>query len=423
MLMTSSMAKPARFLGLFGLMAGLALAVAGCSKNPTSYVDPTSSITTTKTPTALIDVATLKQWVDEGKLNNTSRTTRDRIVIVDVTTPAGYAAGHIPGAVFWNSSTEEVAARLEAVAALTSEIPTGPMMDTYLQRWGVDKNTTIVLTTGAPSNGGSAYNMPRSYWSMRYWGFARERVKVLNGGDSLWIAGGNTLTTAVPAITPSTMSVRDNYTGSIACLHLRASVGDVISTVDGMNLGTIDTSATGTVILDVRGGSNPSYMMNSRVDDYAQYLVSGFPEAFKPVSDITARYASFGVTSSTKMTYVTCASGHRASTAFFILDGLLKWPVALYDGSSGQWTAYRTANGVNAAWRMDANTPGTARARSWGTLSGTLVLDPTANAIYTSITDPRANQIFLEDKAYFTTGTIVGSGGGGGGGGGTGSGC
>ena len=74
MLMTSSMAKPVRFLAVLGLMAGLALAIAGCSKNPTSYVDPTSSITTTKTPTALIDVATLKQWVDEGKLNNTSRT-------------------------------------------------------------------------------------------------------------------------------------------------------------------------------------------------------------------------------------------------------------------------------------------------------------------------------------------------------------
>jgi 3-mercaptopyruvate sulfurtransferase SseA len=424
-MLRTSLKKRAALIGLSAVMALLAFTVTGCGKNPTAYTDPSSSITTTLTPTSLIDVATLKQWVDEGKLNNNAPTARDRIVIVDVTTAAGYAAAHIPGSVLWNNSTEVGAARLEALGALTSEVPTGSMMDSYLQRWGVDKNTTIVITMGAPSNGGSGTAGPRAYFTLRYWGFPRERIKLLNGGDSLWVAGGNTLTAVVPSVRRSTMSVRDNYTGSTACLSMRTAIGDMINVVDGMNLGAIDTSATGTVLLDVRGGSNPSYMMNSRVDDYNQYLVSGFPEAIKPVSDITARFASFGVTSSTKLTYVTCASGHRASTSFFILDGILHWPVSLYDGSSGQWTAYRTANGVAAAWRLDANSPGTSRARSWGTLSGTLVLDATANAIYTSITDPRANQIFQEDKIYLTTGQTTGGSntGGGGGGGGTPSGC
>jgi hypothetical protein len=38
-----------------------------------SYPDPTDSITTTKTATALIEPATLKQWMDEGKVNNMIR--------------------------------------------------------------------------------------------------------------------------------------------------------------------------------------------------------------------------------------------------------------------------------------------------------------------------------------------------------------
>jgi 3-mercaptopyruvate sulfurtransferase SseA len=386
-------------------MAGLALTIAGCGKNPSSYTDPYASVTTTKTPNALIDAATLKGWMDEGKVNSTNLKSRDRVVIVTVTTPAAYATGHIPGSPLWNSNTDLTPGRLEGVAALTSEVPTGPAMDALIQRLGIDQNTTVVFTG---SRGSNVLNMTRAYFTFRYWGFPKNRLKVLQGGDSLWVSAGNTLTTATPSIRSSAMSVRDNYAGSLASFSMRTAIGDMINVVDGINLGTINaTSPTGIRILDTRGGVDPlvgPYIANSKVDDYGQYLTTP-NAAFKPLGDMTARLATFGVTASTSMTYVSCASGHRASSLFFVLDGMLGWPVTLYDGSSGQWLALP---------------------RTFGTVptTTTLTLDPLSNTIYTSITDPRANQIGVEDKLYMTTGQTGGSSGGGNNGGdGTPSGC
>jgi hypothetical protein len=66
MLRTSVSKRRAALIGLLAIMAGLAVTMTGCAKNPTSYNDPYSSVTTTKTANALIDAATLKGWMDEG---------------------------------------------------------------------------------------------------------------------------------------------------------------------------------------------------------------------------------------------------------------------------------------------------------------------------------------------------------------------
>lgn len=425
MLRTSPMPRGAALPALLAIALGLALAVTSCGKNPAGYVDPTAQVTTTHTPTALIDAATLRQWMDEGKVNNTSPTCRDRVVIVLVGTPATYGTGHIPGAVLWNSSSELTVGRLEAVAALTSEPPAGPAMDALIQRMGIDRNTTVVLSVSRSQN---VLNMTRAYFTLRYWGFARNRIKCLQGGDDAWLAAGNTLTTEVPVVRPSHLSVRDLYAGSTASVEMRAPIGEMIDVVDRMNTGALDTtSATGIKILDVRGGVDPAvgpYVYHSKVDDYNQYLVTGALANFKPTADMVARLATFGVTARTSLTYVYCASGHRASSTFFLLDGILGWPVKLYDGSSGQWLSYRTAN-VAAAWRIDVNTAGTTLPRTFGTVptNTTLALDPVSNTIFTSVADPRANQIGLDDKAYMSSSGSSGSGDTGDGGGGGPSGC
>lgn len=420
MLWKSRIAKRAALVGLLGILTGLTLAVTGCGKNPTSYVDPTASITTTLTPTALIEASTLKQWMDEGLVNNTNPRARDKVVIVDVATSAQYGAGHIPGAVWFNGSGELTVSRLEALATLTSETPDGPSMDALIQRMGIDRYTTVVFTGATGQN---FLNASRAYFTFRYWGFPRERLKVLQGGEAAWTALGQTLTTDVPVVTPSTMSVRDLYDGTAAYLSFRAPIGEMIGVIDKFNSGALNPAdPNGVTVLDVRGGTITWSMANSKIDDYNQYYVAGSNATFKSIEDVTARLATFGVTASTRMTYVSCASGHRASSVFFVLDGMLRWPVELYDGSSGQWGAYITANGVGANWRVDTNSPGTTLPRTTGTPSGTLVLDPTSNAMYSSISDPRANQVAREDKAYLQSGTTAGGGGGGGGTGG-GSGC
>ncbi len=422
---SSSLTKRAAHVGLLGLMAALALTLASCGKNPTSYEDPLASITTTKTPTALIEAPTLKAWMDEGKVNNTLPNARDKVVIVTVGTPATYATSHIPGSVLLNSGTELTVGRLEAVSPLTSEVPDGASMDALVQKLGIDQYTTVVFTV---STGQNFLNATRAYFTFRYWGFARERLKILQGGDAGWTAAGYTLGTVATTAQPSRFSVRELYDGTGACLNFRMPIGDMIDAVDRINAGTLaTTTATGVKILDVRGGVDPlvgPYVANAKVDDWNQYYVTGQSSTFKPLADMVTRLESFGITSSTSMTYVYCASGHRASSVFFVLDGILRWPVRLYDGSSGQWFGYRTANSVGTAWRVDTNSPNTTLPRTFGTIaSGTLTLDPVANTILVSITDRRANQIFVEDKLYLSTGQASPSSPGDGGGDGTGSGC
>jgi 3-mercaptopyruvate sulfurtransferase SseA len=408
---------------LAGVLLGATLALVGCggADDKGSYPDPTASITTTKTATALIEPATLKQWMDEGKVNNTDPASLDRVVIVTVGTAAQYATQHIPGAQLLNSSTELLMTRLEGVGSMTTMVLDGPSMDNLIQRLCIDGRTTIVLVASKNQN---SLNATRAYFTFRYWGFPKERLKVLNGGENGWEAAATTngwaaahaLTTAVPTITPGTYSVRNHYVNSgssTANFGLRTSIGEMLSVVDKINNGSQATDANGVAILDVRGGNPTVYVRNASVDDYAQYAMSGAgnTSTFKPVAELTARLATFGVTGSKSMIYVYCASGLRAAAPFFVLDGILGWNVSMYDGSWGQWSSYATAaaaNKVAPAWLSDANTAGTTISRTFGVIAAagtSVVIDPTSNAMYSAVTDRRANQILNEDKAYFTGGS------------------
>lgn len=410
-------------LGLAGLLAAVTLGVWGCADHPTSYEDPAAGIVTTKTPTNLIEAATLMQWMDEGRVNSTDPDTRDRVVVVEVATAANYAANHIPGSVLLNSSTELMMTRMDGLAPIGNETPDGPAMDAVIQKLGIDARTTIVF---AVSTGQNYLNATRAYYNFRYWGFPKERLKVLQGGDAGWTAAGYTLTTDVPTVVPSEFSVRDLYKGDFRNFGARIAMGQMIDFVDRINSGALSaTAADGVAILDTRGGIDPvtgSYINNALLDNYAEYYVAGASSTFKPTTDLVARLASFGITAEKSQTVIYCASGVRASSLYFILDGILGWPCQVYDGSSGQWLAYTTANGVAAAWRVDTNSPNTTVPRTFGTPSGTLTLDPVANATYSSILDRRANQILVEDQTYFSSGGTTAPPPGGGGGGG-GSGC
>lgn len=423
------MTRRSMLFSLVGLLLTTMLAISGCGGGGSSYDDPAASITTTKTASALIEPATLKQWMDEGKVNNADPTSLDRVVVVTVATAAQYATQHIPGAQLLNSATELLMTRLEGVGSITTMVLDGPSIDNLVKRFGINKNTTIVFVA---SNNQNALNATRAYFTFRYWGFPKERLKVLNGGENGWAnaATANSwtasyaLTTVAPTIAPSTFSVKNLYNGNTNNFSLRTSIGEMLSTVDKINNGSLSAGPTGASILDVRGGNPTVYIQNSGIDDFNQYVMSGAGNAstYKATNDIIARLATFGVTSAKSMNYIYCASGVRAASPFFVLDGILGWPVTMYDGSWNQWSSYASTAATNlvaAPWRTDVVTTSTAINRTVGAIAtpGTsIVLDPVANAMYTSITDPRANQILNEDTAYFTSGSTSTPPSGGGGG-------
>lgn len=402
--------------GLIAMLAVGSLGIWGCADHPTEYDNPNDSIITTKTPTALIEAATLAEWIDEGRLNSTDPGSRDKIVIFAVASPTAYNTGHIAGAQLWNWNTESSLTRLEGVAASGSMVITGPVLDTILSRAGVDEHTTVVFTTPDDFNKAS-----RGWWTLRYWGFPKERIKILQGGDAGWVAAGNTLVTEAPTVAPSNFSVRDLAAYSEFGGDFRVSIGEAIRAVDAINSGATPDIRW----LDVRGGVDPvagGRIQVAQLDSWNAYYATGTTATLKPVDELVARLATFGVTAATPLTYVNCQGGVKCTVTFFILDGILGWPVQSYNGSWGQWSAYGNDT-VADAWETDLVTPNTAINRSFGTWTpGTPAIDPVANAAY-GIADPRANQIESEDEAYFSSGGTTTPPPGGGGGGGGGSGC
>lgn len=406
--------------GLIAVLAIGSLGIWGCADHPTEYDNPNDGIVTTKTPTALIEAATLMEWIDEGRLNSTDPDSRDKVVVITVTTAAAYATGHIPGSQLWNYDTELYQTRLEGVAAGSTMVVSGPALDTFLSRAGIDEHTTVVFTASTTGGARDLREATRGWWTLRYWGFPKERIKVLQGGDAGWTAiEGNTLVTEVPTITPSDFSIRDLAATSEFRGDLRTSIGEMIRAVDAVNSGaTPDVK-----FLDVRGGSPlpTSKMGPAQLDSWNLYYVAGTSGTLLPLEDLVARLATFGVTEATPLTYVNCQGGVKCTIPFFVLDGMLGWPVQSYNGSWGQWSAYGTDT-IADAWETDLVTPGTTTSRSTGTWTpGSVAIDPVANAAY-GLSDPRANQIENEDAAYFSSGgtTTPPPGGGGGGGG---SGC
>jgi 3-mercaptopyruvate sulfurtransferase SseA len=414
----------------------------GSSAGTTSYGNP---ITTTST-SAIIDAATLAAWVDEGKVNAPFGNA-DRVVIVSVTTAASFTSArrHIPDAVLLDSATELSMVREEGLGPAAVMMLGGPQMDALVQKLGIDGSTTIVLTHPRGSTDTEHLQPAVAYWTFRYWGFPRERVKMLNGGDDAWDVAGRPLTDAAIVPTRSTFSVTSN---KVLKDTLRFSVGEMLAMVDSMNR---DASVRNTwQMLDVRGFATSPYIANAyRGNGPMQFIldrVNGestrnrlYPDRATAISRMAGLPVLDGAgnafLSPTKKLISMCGSSANCAPIFVVFDAVLAVPegdAAMYDGSSMQWNNYSIArikaagatDAQAAAWAFDAPTPGTSLLRAIGALPAPVPGENPfvpGNFAY-SPSQSEANQIENADRAYMSRS----SGGGstpGGGGGSTGGGC
>ncbi|MDA8423965.1 MAG: selenite/tellurite reduction operon rhodanese-like protein ExtH [Nitrospiraceae bacterium] len=341
------------------ILCAVLLPLAGCGGGSSSSpAAPSTSAFTTPTP--LIDSATLKGWIDNGALTATGTS---RAIILDVNSQATFSAGHIPGAQFVNSS-DIYQNRQEGPAVDVNMVPDGSHMDALIQKNGIDNNATIVFTSS------SILNATRAYWTFRYWGFPKEKLKLLNGINTAWTTAYGLSTTTTPTATPSTYSVKSN--ASLRA-DLRASLSEMMSVASGsvtnaVILDTRTTSTTGSyamVLGSTPGVFSPSgdyvvfegHMKGAKALDYTT-LYDATTLQFKTPDAIKTLLAAVGV-DGTKTTYVHCRTGVIASLPFFILDALLDWPVEDYDGSWSQWgqLSANSANGgmlaADSPWRTD----------------------------------------------------------------------
>jgi len=353
--MSEKIMKKSRVLmaALLGTVMIAALTLWGCGTD--GYDDPNASITTTKTST-IIDATVLKGWIAEGKLNAPFGS-KDRVVVVSPSSSSDWTAlakGHIPGAVRLDT-TELAEDRTEGLAKASGMMPSGTMMDGIIKRLGIDGNTTIVISL--PKNS-TLYYQTLVYWNLRYWGFPKERLKILNGGDDAWEVASNTLST----------DAQDKYTASKYSVAKNAAIKDVVRYSIGEMISTVDSFiATPTLkdtwqMIDVRSVTQSPYITNAlRLTAYTMFftrLDAGdgitrnyvFPDKATLETRMATLAAKDGLTdafvSPTKKTVVTCTASSSASPTFVLFDAVLnvdEGNIMMYDGSSSQWTLYSTA--------------------------------------------------------------------------------
>lgn len=425
--MTQQVWKKGRIMlaGLFGIAMLTLVGLWGCGTS--GYDQPSApAAAATRTDTALVNAATVKGWLDAGLVNKPGNT--ERVVILEVSTTTNYAAGHIPGAINVNLTGELMATRIEGPAEFGQMVATGAQMDELIQRCGIDENTTIVFTTSeAEMNSNTLWNMARGYTTFRYWGFPKERLKVLDGGNKAWKSATLPMSTIVPTITRSTYSVTPRNINRVQT-NVRASLSDMIAAVragnalfidgrsDGVPASTTDLLETGNVVFEgaVLGGNGYAY----------GNVVDATTKTFKSADVIKAELAAKGIDLTKSTIYTLCRAGNIASVLFFVFDGYLyndgSKNIVWYDGSWGQWglMSDNAAKGgklpAGSAWATDSlTTPITYNADV-----PRPVVDITYRLKPVSHADTTANQIEDADKAYLSpiTTSTGGSASGGGGG-------
>ncbi|MCP3176834.1 hypothetical protein MJO47_06930 [Desulfuromonas sp. KJ2020] len=300
----------------------------------------------TATNEVLISADTLAGWMDAGLVNKAAGS--ERVVLLDVTSAANYAKAHIPGAQLWDTA-QHVMTRTEGPAPAVNMVLDGASMDAMIQATGIDENTTIVITSSQTAT----YFPSRAYFLFRYWGFPKERIKVLNGFNGAWPAAD--LTDVTMDLPDSTLSVaalanlQDDTRVSLA--ELMDALRDGRGTAVDMRGDKSATMSTAGVFSDVAGDYVvfEGTLNGGESFNYTQFNVdyAGGDLRFRSKEVIDAMLTEAGITTSTDGSnpiYSYCRTGYIASVGFFVLDAILDVDVMTYDGSWSQWGKLSTVD-------------------------------------------------------------------------------
>ncbi len=139
----------------------------------------------------LVDAAWLSQHINDRNL-----------VVLHVDDEADYKSGHIPGARF--VTMQQVSRMPGPGSPLVLELLPPDELRTRLQALGISDDSRIVVYFG--SNGGFP-SATRIILTLDYIGLGAQ-TSLLNGGVAAWTRSGQTLTPAVPAVTPGRLTAR-----------------------------------------------------------------------------------------------------------------------------------------------------------------------------------------------------------------------
>lgn len=301
------------------LLLTLLLVLTACSEKPSQTTTNAGSPTGTPAPSGAKTSDTYPnaqlladtKWVEEH-LKDT------KVRILDVRSK-GYEAGHIPGAIAFNSG--------QLKDSKNNTIVDKDKFTEIFQALGVNADTTVLVYDEGNGNGAT-----RVFYALEYYGL-KDKVKLLNGGFPAWQAAGKEVATDVP-----TVAAKGTFT---------AVPNDKLITTKE-ELQKLDLK--GCVLLDVRsakeysgedlrGNKNGGHLKGAVNKEWSDAIDSnpadGVPK-FKAYPELKALYENVGVVKD-KTIIPYCQTNIRGAHTYFTLRLLGYSDVAPYEGAWAEW--------------------------------------------------------------------------------------
>jgi thiosulfate/3-mercaptopyruvate sulfurtransferase len=231
---------------------------------------------------------------------------------------AEYAAGHVPGALFF-----DLDAVSDHATSLPHMLPSAEAFADAMGRLGLDDRDDLVVYDATGANVSAA----RAWWMFRV--FGHPSVAVLDGGLGKWRREARPLEAGVVSLPPGRFSARLD----------RGAVRDLAAMRANLERGTeqvVDLRPAGRYAgtePEPRAGLRGGHIPGSRSLPYAELVA---PDGtLLPPDQLRRRLAAAGIDPARPIV-ATCGSGTSACTLLHALR-VLGHDGALYDGSWTEW--------------------------------------------------------------------------------------
>jgi thiosulfate/3-mercaptopyruvate sulfurtransferase len=230
--------------------------------------------------------------------------------------PEEYAAGHIPGSVFVNWTTDIV----DPEGEVKAQVAPPARFKAAMEAIGIGDDTDVVVVD---QTGG--HLATRLWWALRYYG--HDRVAVLDGGFAAWSAHGLPLTADEPAIPAVTFTPRVRS-------ELIRDRDQVLAQIDAGKEQIVDARAAGQYSGAVQRGSRGGHIPTAI--NMPASLLADADGRWKSGAEIADAVQAAGVDLE-KPIVAYCNGGVTATQLLFGLHraGARTW--ANYDGSWNEW--------------------------------------------------------------------------------------
>ena len=230
-----------------------------------------------------------------------------------------YAAGHIPGAVFF-----DVDANSDWRSPLPHMLPTAAEFAARMTALGLSDSDTLVVYDGSGTN----LSAPRVWWTFRT--FGHDQVAVLDGGIGKWRREHRPVESGIVALPPGRFSARLDSSAVRDLAAVRANIHD----------GTEQ-------LVDLRSrerfsGAAPEPRPGLRRGHVPGSVNLPFTELVQPDGTVLApeelrrRLADAGIDAS-RPVVATCGSGTSACSLILSLHLIGHTHTAVYDGAWAEW--------------------------------------------------------------------------------------